>query len=227
MTMPGPGTTTELRPVTPRRGGDRRLARAVALLAMALAVAVVKPWGTPPVATPSTSLEAVARMSADALVAASQPRIDATVDRCYAGLAWRLFTIQRDFGRFARWLQRLDTTATASGVLDPSIPTIEVVSEETEGLGFCAPYRAGPDVAWTVMAWRIQPFGGPVPMVLEPLPDEIPTDHGAVFAPPVSPGAAGVRFWPAGHFVFLVASTTNQTPVAWFGVDVEARTARR
>jgi len=228
VTTTGPGATTEVRPVTPRRGPDRGLRRAFALLIVAVSVAVLKPWGAgPPIEPAAVPVETAASTRGDAVPIVPQPRVDATVDRCYAGLAWRLFTIQRDFGRLARWLQRLDTLPAARGVLDPSIPTIEVVSEETEGLGFCAPYREDPGAVRSVSAWQIDPVAGPLTLSLEPIPDEIPGSHGAVFAPPRLGSAAGERYWPAGHFVFLVGSPAEDMPVAWFGVHVEARTARR
>src|SRR3989442_14579887 len=59
VTMPGPRTTTELRPVPPPRGGHRRLARGRALLALAPAGAAVKPRGTAPPPAPSTHVQDV------------------------------------------------------------------------------------------------------------------------------------------------------------------------
>jgi hypothetical protein len=246
MTMSNPPAGVEV--IRVRIDEARRPLALAALVVLGLAVAVLKPWGDQP---PSTrdALGAPAGVSALAGQASEQPSragsgagpADAAntpiklpqdvatygggatpSDECYAGLAWRLFTVQRDFGRLARWWLRLDTAPEASGPLDPSIPVIHISTQQALALGFCAPYRTGGGTPVEgVAAWRLDAAGRAVPVHLDPLPGVQPVEgHGALYAPPTPAIRPRDAAWQPGRYVFQVTSRDTVEPV-WFAVALE------
>jgi hypothetical protein len=137
-------------------------------------------------------------------------------------------TVQRDFGRIARWWIRLDTSSAASGPTDPTIPATRVVTEEALGLGFCVPFRtAEPSGVRTVAAWRIDGSGTASPVPLASLPSApADLDHGALYAPPPStpPDPTATpdgSVWSPGRYVFAVTPVTPGAAADWFAVDIE------
>jgi hypothetical protein len=247
MTMSNPPAGVEV--IRVRMDEARRPLALAVLVVLGLAVAVLKPWGDQP-PSPRDAPGAPAGVSAVAASRApEQPSAEvsgagpadaanapaklpqdvaiydgatASNDECYAGLAWRLFTVQRDFGRLARWWLRLDTAAGASGPLDPSIPVIHLSTQQALGVGFCAPYRAGGGTPVEgVAAWRLDAAGRAVPVHLDPLPGVQPVDgHGALYAPPTPAARTMEAAWQPGRYVFQVTSRDIAVPV-WFAVALE------
>ncbi len=247
MTMSNPPASVEV--IRVRMDETRRPLALAALVVLGLTVAVLKPWGEQPPPTrdghgapagistvtasqapeqqsrgvsgtgPANAAEVPAKLPQDVAIddGATAPN-----DECFAGLAWRLFTVQRDFGRLARWWLRLDTAPQASGPLDPSIPVIHISTQQALGLGFCAPYRRGGGTPVEgVAAWRLDAAGRAVPVHLDPLPGVQPVDgHGALYAPPTPAARTSEAAWQPGRYVFQVASQDIAAPV-WFAVALE------
>jgi hypothetical protein len=247
MTMSDPPAGVEV--IQVRMDEARRPLALAALVVLGLALAMLKPWGDQPPSTRDASgapvgVSAVAASRAperpisagsdagpaDAANAPAKLPQDVAIyggatapnDECYAGLAWRLFTVQRDFGRLARWWLRLDTAPGASGPLDPSIPIIHVSTQQALGVGFCAPYRAGGGTpVEDVAAWRVDATGRAVPVQLDPLPGVQPVDgHGALYGPPTPAARRTESAWQPGRYVFQVTSRDIAAPV-WFAVALE------
>jgi hypothetical protein len=227
MTMSYPPTGVEV--IRIHRDEARRPVALATLVVLGLAIAVLKPWGDQ---APSTRDAQRAPVGASAVAANTPAKAPQDVaiygvstapnDECYAGVAWRLFTVQRDFGRLARWWLRLDTAAGASGPLDPSIPIIHLSTQQALAVGFCAPYRTGGDTpVEDVAAWRLDAAGRAVPVRLDPLPGVQPVDgHGALYAPPTPAARPTVAAWQPGRYVFRVKSRDISASV-WFTVALE------
>jgi hypothetical protein len=241
------GAPVPMEPRDPRadvvvvRVSDRRDRAAIVLVAVALAamlVAVVKPWG-PMSAVPGTGADRSAAgiatrpiasvpggpaVSPGSAAGGLDQRPEIVIDDCYSGLAWRLFSIQRDFGRLARWWLRMDTVAAATGPSDPAIPSVTVTSQEALGIGFCAPFRlasARPTI--DVEAWSVDAAGRPQPLELRPIRTAGPAPgHGAIYEPPPPPGqpATAQLAWAPGRYVFAVFGVDTR-PV-WFAVSLQA-----
>ena len=239
MAISDPGAGVE---VVRIRQGQSRLPMALAgLLVAGLGVALLKPWGEPAssaLASPESAAQAVfgapgpdapnqnTGVSSGGIpgeVGSSIVVAPAVDEDCYAGTAWRLFTLQRDFGRQARWWLRLETASVATGPLDPGIPVTRVSTQQAIGVGFCAPYRSGVGSAVSgVEAWRLDSGGRAVPVMLDPLPGSQPIDgHGGLYAPPTPVALPSGPAWQPGRYVFQVLSRKGEA-ATWFGVVLEA-----
>jgi hypothetical protein len=238
MAISDPGAGVE---VVRIRQGQSRLPMALAgVLAVGLGVALMKPWGEPAssaLQSPASAAQVVfgpgpeapsaaAGVSSGGVPAGVGPAIvvaPAVDEDCYAGTAWRLFTLQRDFGRQARWWLRLETASEATGPLDPGIPVTRVSTQQALGVGFCAPYRSGGGSAVSgVEAWRLEGAGDAIPVMLDPLPGSQPIDgHGGLYAPPTPVALPTGPAWQPGRYVFQVLSREGEAST-WFGVVLEA-----
>jgi len=222
-------------PVSDRR--DRVGIGLVAVAVVAVLVAVVKPWG-PMSPGPGTGAEDSATVTGPRSIApfpsgigripgsaasGSDQGPEIVIDDCYSGLAWRVFSIQRDFGRLARWWLRMDTVAAAAGPSDPSIPSVTVTSQEALAIGFCAPFRlASAKPTIDVRAWSVDGTGRAQSLELRPVGTAGPAPgHGGVYQPPPTAGQPDLAqsAWAPGHYVFAVYGV-DTLPV-WFAVSLQ------
>ncbi len=208
-----PGDVFDL-PATTRIGAGggpgRGLRAVVALAAVALVLAVVKPWdwGTPPPTAPGRADAAVPGSPPAASAAPATERWTGLSDRvsCLSGRLWMAVVDRVDGPTATRSWTRLDVVP-VTGPGDPAIARIHAYAEAVPRLGFCAP--AGTDAngtpaaaAFRVDAWRIDP-GGPAngsptaaSIDLRPAAGGTPADHGALYGPPTAP-AGGNRVAPS------------------------------
>jgi hypothetical protein len=193
---------------------DRRSLIVLVAGVVFLAAAIGKPWswGTPPDDPGSPRLDGVATALAPAADGSGPPALDATgmaKDRirahCQDPLGWRVYTRERWSGTPVRVWRRLEPAMSATGPVDPTIPTVEV-GPEVFALGYCSPWSSdeAPPAGAIVSAWRIEPGAtGPAPFAaIQPLVQVAPaqpTVLGSLFDPAGVPGQ-----WPVGRFVFAV-----------------------
>ena len=216
-------------------GGSGRIVRWVAIVAVLVSLAIVKPWGgddttsgAGALATGAATDEPGPSAAATRVPPSASAGIDADVTRaCLDPGSWRVASVEAYGAQTIRVWRAIEPGA-ASGPADPAIPSVLVVSEGVSDLGWCAPVE-GPDRPMgetAVAAWSLRgETARPLRLVRTELTPR-PSGFGAMYAPssafvgrqaPVTPG------WPAGRYVFRLRSADGVE--RWFGVDLELRPA--
>jgi hypothetical protein len=220
----------------------------VFLVALALVVAVLKPWDwfAPPAVAPGR--EGAAIPAAGPATSPTVVRTPASHDwtgagpqvACLSGTRWMAVVDQVDGPTVARSWTGLDPVP-ATGPTDPAIVRMHVYAESVPRLGFCAPTRApgasgagsAAEDAFRVRAWRLQPppgADGPpesVGIALAVISGGSAGDHGVLYGPPGPQPRRRARLpaaaWPIGTYVFRVeqpgAGSAESDP-AWFIVEL-------
>ena len=147
------GDDAERPPTTrigPAAGAGRGLSTVVVLVALALVVAVLKPWDwlSPPAVAPGREGAAIPAAGP----ATSPPVAPTPASRdwtgaglqvaCLSGTSWLAVVDQVDGPVTSRSWTRLDPVP-ATGPLDPAIARTHVYAESVPRIGFCAPGSAG------------------------------------------------------------------------------------
>jgi hypothetical protein len=231
------GDDAERPPTTrigPAGGAGRGLSTVVVLVALALGVAVLKPWDwfAPPAAAPGREGAAIpaARPASSPTVAPTPASRDWTGAgpqvACLSGTSWLVVVDQAVGPTVSRSWTRVDPVP-ATGPLDPAIAGTRVYADSVPRIGFCVPDTRVPDPAgfgstmgqgdapFGVRAWRIQPASaatGPR-HATEIAPALVSggtlADRGSLYGPPVarSPrrGTGSAEApWQTGTYVFRV-----------------------
>ena len=199
----------------------------VGLIAVFVAIALIKPWSfgggsTRPIPRPTP---AAAAPSADPLAALRLHCQEPDGWRVYSREHWATLTVHS-------W-RSLDPASAADGPLDPRIPIVAVVAE-IDGLGYCSPWttnqRPPADAqvdAWVVTDGGHNPDGRGRTMTiaetipLQPVDPSWPSVAGNLYGPPdnrFDPMIVAPAVWPGGRYVFAVRAPGYQR---WWGVDVE------
>lgn len=148
-------------PTTVVRGGssDSRVGNALSVVAILVVLAVLKPWG-------AGSPIAIARpFVPDATTVAITP--SPTEDRSADGLAsplclgtggWRIASLEQWRTQDVRVWRAIEPITSATGPLDPTIPSVPIVALEVTALGWCAPaFGPGrPEGPAVVTAWSVR-----------------------------------------------------------------------
>jgi hypothetical protein len=208
-------------------GRHQPIARWLVVVAVALAIVIVKPWSfgrestVPSAGTPSSSAAALGRASPSPTPSASAEPKAAVADICLDVNAWLVTSIERDRGQTIRVWRAMLTAPQATGPLDPRIPQMPVRSERVLELGWCAPTEGvdAPTEPSTVDVWRVQ--GGAARRIhpVDPSAGADPSAFGALY-PPLNRAAAS---WDAGTYVFRHRSSDGEE--RWFSLRVELRPA--
>jgi hypothetical protein len=162
------GDDAERPPTTrigPAGGAGRGLSTLVVLVALALVVAVLKPWGwfAPPAVAPGREGAAIpaARPATSPTVAPTPASRDWTGAgpqvACLSGVRWLAVVDQVNGPVTSRSWTRLDLVP-ATGPLDPAIARTHVYAESVPRIGFCAPGSADAadgGATFRVRAWRL------------------------------------------------------------------------
>jgi hypothetical protein len=196
------------------------------LIAIFVAVALVKPWGNGtsggPRPTPRASIAPAAAPSIDPLAQLRR--------NCEEPIGWRVYTSERWGKLTVRSWKTIDPVHGATGPLDPTVPNVPLAAQ-IDALGYCSPWRDGerPPIDSVVTGWRISPEGSgaqpeAVPIDLQPVDPSWPSVLGALYGPPVNrfdPNAIEVVGWPGGRYVFVIQGPGFER---WWGVAVEPPT---
>jgi hypothetical protein len=219
---PGAATTARL------GGGGGGAGVVAALIAIFVAVALVKPWPGPGAPRPTPRLTVTPRV-----IASVDPLAELRL-HCQEPPGWRIYSQELWSTLTVRSWRSLEPAYRASGPLDPAIPIVPLAAR-IDALGYCSPWtpdQRPPDTA-RIDGWRIVipgreadggQFGPPVAATatLQPLESGWPSVLGALYRPPADEdhGAAGATaVWPDGRFVFAVRAPGYER---WWAVDVEA-----
>ena len=194
------------------------LGRALALVALAVAITILKPWGDAASseagrrsdAGPSSLLAAGPRGSAAGVPSeapSARPSPGPGEIPC-TSVGWEIVSLDR----LANWTARSWTPmlpVQASGPLDATIREIPLSSSALLAVGACAP-AAGPDgrsptsaTAAVVAAWR-RDGAAARPLALE-LVGQSRADAGLALLYRPSGSTGSREPWPAGHFVLELA----------------------
>ena len=237
--MARPTVSTPVRRVG---GSEARLKAAVAVAAIAVTLAILKPWAAGMSGrglqldsrgpAGSTSSESAALPTTD--TAGGPPRLLLVADGsgvvrlsggrtllCYEPPAWRLVLDETGAGyRTRTWLAV--QPGRAAGPLDSSVPVVHVLGDQLVGLGFCAP-ETSPDqrsIAWTAIVWRLgaEPGGtSRTSLVATTQPPQ-----GGIGGLALAPGSAGTAStWPPGRYVVQLHALGAALPDGWLRVDLE------
>jgi hypothetical protein len=204
--------------------GASQTSRFALLVAFAIAVAIIKPWNLvagPPAASPPTSgtarptLQVQTPRSPGAM---TEPGLDLETEQCYVGAAWRLFTVEQNFGRRMRsWIGIEPLVAARRPALE-DIPVVRLLTERLDAVGVCTAFRVESPMVG-VEGWRVANEGKWTEVDLVPAASLTQPDTaiGAVFAPPTGAGDAA-HGWNVGRYVFRVTEASGDPH--WFAVQV-------
>jgi hypothetical protein len=195
-----------------------------AIVVIALAIVIIKPWqlGTSEPGGPSAAGEVP---PASLLPPASEPSarpalVDEIADDfCLDQGQWLATSIERWRGGTIRIWRALETSRTATGPTDPTIPVTPLVSEGVIELGWCAPtYGADrPEGAATIDAWRDGATAEPVTLAVDRRLGTT-SRSGALYVPPRRPVSSRGLTWPPGRYVFR--HHTDRGSDRWFVLEV-------
>lgn len=217
-----------------RVGGSGTLPVAAAVLvAIGVAIALVKPWGAGPASSVGPSAGAVSTIArpvptrAPASIASTteitpDPDIEAVRRRrlCQGHLAWEIVTMERTARRQTRTVYGLEVVE-APGPASNLIPYQRGFAEQLVGLGICAP--RDPSASFEQLLSRVRVWqapGGRAPVQLSgltPLDADLYALGEAYFGPPGRIRATPA--WPAGRYIFQIQPAGSGESSLWFGLD--------
>ena len=194
----------------------------VVLIAVFVALAIVKPWDHGPAAPRPTP-----RLTAAPVAAPSIDPLDVLRANCQEPPGWRIYSRERWAKLVVRSWKTVDPGYGASGPLDPEIPFVPLPAQ-IDALGYCSPWTGDerPPADAVVSAWRITLDRGygtepSAEMIrLQPADPGWPSELGALYGPPVNrfdPSAIETLGWPGGRYVFAIRAPGF---ARWWGTDV-------
>jgi hypothetical protein len=197
-----------------RVGGSSPLSPvAVAIIAVAFALAIVKPWGgASDVTHPLSDLTKLTKASPTVLVPSSAPpsevprsSAEIVADQCRAPSGWRIFTVERWHGVTVHVWSAIEPVRT-SDPHDPAIPYLSIIAEDVPALGYCAPLfgpERPPDGA-PARLWHAPATGAIAALNPPRLQPPFESSLVAVYAPPstMRPPVQGTVTWPSGRYLF-------------------------
>lgn len=217
-----------LRPVA-GSGSRRATAVLVAIVATAVALAFLKPWGDLPATLEGEPSARVGPSLAGQATPAPTP--DSYADLvviCGSPSGWRAATLQHWVGRESeiRTWTAIDPVPAAAPV-DRAIPFAPIASDLVTAIGYCAPRGADPAPAdATPRFWALDP-DGETARALEPSPLEpaVSNPLGGLWLPPPDVRVAldGADGWRPGRYVLRVDAGSNGR---WLGIEIENLAAR-
>jgi hypothetical protein len=217
--------------ITTRLGGrGRGPGIAAGLIAIFVAVALLKPWPDAGVPRPTPRV-----IVAPVAVATLDPLAELR-HHCQEPPDWRIYSQERWGNMTVRSWRTLQPAYRATGPLDPAIPIVPL-GARIDALGYCSPWspdQRPPDSA-LADAWQIATpgreadggnLGAPLAtsLSLHPLEPGWPSVLGALYGPPVNrfdPMVVETGGWPDGRFIFAIRAPGYQR---WWGVDIELPT---
>jgi hypothetical protein len=211
---------------------DTSLANLIAVAVVLLAIVVLKPWGFgAPLPTPAALAAPFTPAPATPV-----PTEDRTADGlaapiCLGTGAWRITSLETWQTQDVRVWRAITPVETASGPLDPGIPSVTIVALRLAGLGWCAP-AFGPDrpagpaevTAWSVRGTEAIPL-----QLRQTLPADGVTPIAALYVPltlcpepticaPLLP-APVPRAWETERVVFRYRDTATGRQ-DWLAADI-------
>ena len=210
-------------PVTvPGRNPARAVRQLVWTLAILIALAILKPWGS----APSSPLGAAFPTVRPTPVVTPTPRptteTDIVASFCLEPTGWRVYSAERWAGQGVRAWTAVDPVRFAADAGDPRIPIVPVVSQEVHAIGFCAPVsgaeRPPPDATDRVYeVTTVEVDGQPVTRVVQMTPTRIePPGRASYLGASYVPRRGST--WASGVYVIRIEGSGYSR---WFGIRVE------
>jgi hypothetical protein len=205
----------------------------LAVMVVALAIAVVKPWATEPPRSASAGAVGEGRAVTGAAVDAGPSPVPTVrpdsagplvAAFCLDPQSWRLATVERWRDQTIRVWRAIEPASAATDPDDPRIPVFPIVSEGVTELGWCAPVVGPdrPDGVAPMHVWR-RTAAGPVAIPTRNTRSaDVESSFGGLYRPP---GPAGTEVWADGTYVFEHRALTGRE--RWFAVEVELRASTR
>ena len=185
------------------------------LVAAFVVIAVLKPWGGAGRATATLRPDAVAAPERTPVPTEDRSATGLALPICLGTGAWRIVTLETSLNRNVRVWRAIEPVATATGPLDPTIPSVPVVADVLSGLGWCAPafgddQPVGPARvrAWLVLDRYVEPV-----TLRQVQPEHGTTPIAALYLP-----ASGS--WMSGRIVFEYTDAGTDA-VRWFAADLK------
>ena len=200
--------------VQPSRSAPR-LAASMWLVAALVIVAVLKPWGGAGPAAETLRPDALALPDVTPVPTEDRSATGLAVPDCLGTGAWRVATLETWRSRDVRVWRAIEPIQSATGPLDPRVPSVPVVADVLSGLGWCAPAfgDAEPVGPARVRAWQVV-RGVAVPITLRQVrPLDGITPIAALYLP-----IAGR--WTSGLVVFEY-DDEGTGAIQWFGADLQ------
>jgi hypothetical protein len=166
------------------RRPDTTLATALGVVAVLVALAILKPWGA---GSPAATLPLLA-VAPTAAAIMPAPTEDRTADGlaapiCLGSEGWRIASLERWRAEDVRVWRAIEPIADASGPLDPAIPAVPIVAVELTSLGWCAPTSGlgRPTGPAQVTAWSVRDGSAAELRIRQVLPIEGVTPIAALY----------------------------------------------
>jgi hypothetical protein len=208
----------------------RSLRMIVALVAVLVTVAAVKPWGAGTaairtnVSPPGIGRGEHAAAEPSETLAASPPTraSDVAESICGQPLGWRVVTSGLWQGRPSRASIAL-TPVAATRPTDGRIPFVVADGDRIDDLGWCSPSSdaAGSGRTVTVAAWRLDATS-PRALALQPIGAPSASRAGLYTSSADRPNTP----WLPGRYVFRVDDAAGQPGPSWFGIEVRIQPVR-
>jgi hypothetical protein len=214
---------------------------AVGVVVVALAMAILKPWGATDDDARATSDVPVVAQPRPVVAPAPVPPTDTdraiVSEMCLEPNGWRLFATERWPDRVARRWVHVVPLAGASGPADPLIPLIGEPSLAVLAVGYCAPVSGPerPPSAVTTTIYRLRHGGAaddPLAWDVIRPPRVLPTlDESSLGGAWASPGSTATTTtgWADATIVLRIAGARPgaEDYTRWFGavIDVGSRTS--
>jgi hypothetical protein len=196
---------------------EPRLALVMWLVAGLVVVAAVKPWGAAAPVAPLRPDPAAPTLEVTPLPTLDRTPEGLAMPACLGTGAWRIATLERWRDGDVRVWRAIVPLASASGPLDPAIPTVPVFADLVTGLGWCAP-AFGPEEPIgpaNVNAWLVTARGADPLTLRQVQPADGVTPIAALYLPADGP-------WASGLVVFRYEDTGTGR-VGWFGAELTVR----
>jgi hypothetical protein len=212
---------------------EGQLSTALGVVILLLVVAILKPWagGTP---EPTGLLAAGPPSSPEITPIPTKDRSAEGLANpiCLGAGAWRVASLEMWRTQDVRVWRAITPITSATGPLDPAIPSVPIVAIQLRALGWCAP-AFGDDMPVgpvTVTAWTVQgPAATPLQLRQVRPPDGV-TPIAALYVPltlcpepticaPLLP-APVPRAWATERVVFRYQDAGTGR-VDWFAADIE------
>jgi hypothetical protein len=228
-------------PISPVRPpvADRGLSIAAGIVALVIALAVLKPWapasGETPAAVPPRAAPAAPNVAARA-APTPRPTDDSAgglaAPVCLGAGAWRVASLETWREQDVRVWRAVEPIADATGPLDPAIPAVPVVGLDIPALGWCAP-AYGPERPVgpaQVTGWIVIDGAATELELRQVVPARGATPLAALYRPiarcelgatcPPGQGRPVPQGWVSGRVVFRYVDLEDGK-AAWFGAEIE------
>ena len=201
---------------------ETSLPNLIALAAILLVLVIVKPWAIgAPGPTPAPVFAADTPGPPTPVPTEDRTALGLASPICLGTGAWRVTSMETWQSQDVRVWRAISPVASATGPLDPSIPSVPIVAIRLKALGWCAP-AFGDDMPTgpaDVSAWSVRGDAA-TPLTLDQvLPSDGVTPIAALYLPVIPAPNPIPRDWTNERVVFRYHDAGSGKD-AWFAADI-------